>query len=150
MTIYKGTGSMFDAGADGLVNAVNCVGVMGGGLAKVFADKWPRMNADYITYCNEGLLTPGNIHSYFSNLESQEVILNFPTKDDYRDPSELEYIEKGMPSLMNVAITLGLTKVAIPALGCGLGGLDWKDVYPIIERYIEMVPGIDWIVYDPK
>jgi len=150
MTYIEGQGSMFDAPVQALVNTVNCVGVMGGGLAKIFATKFPLMELDYISYCQEGLLTPGIMHSYYSNIGSQQWIINFPTKDDWRNPSQLEYVEVGMQDLVSFVARHGIESIAIPALGCGLGGLDWDDVKPVILKYIKFLTYVDWFVYDPK
>lgn len=150
MTITFRTDSLFDSGASAIVNAVNCVGVMGGGLAKVFADKYPLMELDYIEYCTLGLLRPGMLHTYQPNLTKDPDIINFPTKDHFKNPSKLEYIDSGMERLSVLAITRNYMSVAIPALGCGLGGLDWSDVKPIIERHASLSPETLWMVYPPQ
>lgn len=148
--IVKGSGSIFESHAEGLVNAVNCVGDMGAGLAKVFAEKYPLMHLDYKNCCRDGLLRPGRIHTYYSNLQACPIILNFPTKDDWRDPSKLKYIESGMQELLYVVNDFNLQTVAIPALGCGLGGLEWSDVSYIIEKYVNALQNVTWIIFDPN
>lgn len=147
--IVKFGGSIFDSGAEGIVNAVNCVGAMGAGLAKAFADRYPLMNEDYMSHCSRGWLRPGKIHTYYVN-ESKQFVLNFPTKDRWKDPSQLKYIEDGMEALVDVVLNLRLTWVAIPALGCGLGGLNWNEVEPIITKHLEDLPKVNWIIFDPQ
>jgi O-acetyl-ADP-ribose deacetylase (regulator of RNase III) len=151
--------SIFDSHADAIVNAVNCVGVMGAGLAKAFADRYPRMEADYIYYCNEGLLRPGTLHTYYSNLEDEPVIVNFPTKDDWKNPSELLFIDSGMEALTQLVRKFKLKSVAIPALGCGLGGLEWIDVHEIICHWVRIAEAewsyedfnsVNWMLYPPQ
>lgn len=146
-------GSIFDCGATAIVNAVNCVGVMGAGLAKAFADKFPLMDLDYIEQCKLGLLEPGKVHTYYSNLDPDApLIINFPTKDDWRNPSQLDYIEFGMEALVDLVRRFRIGSIGIPALGCGLGGLNWDDVRSIIERHASnyVVDWVNWIIFPPQ
>lgn len=143
-------GSIFECGATAIVNPVNCVGVMGGGLAKAFADKFPAMEEDYIAYCAEGLLRPGMVHSYFSNLEEVPIVLNLPTKDDWREPSEYEYVANGLVALCAFLNRFNIDSVGVPALGCGLGGLEWSAVEVLIHRAETLTVSTNWIVFPPK
>lgn len=111
------------------MNPVNCVGVMGAGLARQFRDKYPKNYVAYSIACANKECTIGTV---FPFKENGKLIVNFPTKNDWRFPSRIEYIEKGLPSLLAVLAYNNIKSVAIPQLGCGLGGLNWKDVKPLI------------------
>lgn len=147
--ITKGEGSIFDSNAEAIVNAVNCVGHMGGGLAKAFKDRFPHMNEQYEVKCKLGLLRPGLVDLYVVD-STPKYIINFPTKDDWRKPSLIEYIYQGRGELMWTVRKWKINSVAIPALGCGLGGLDWKDVKPLLEEMDKVYPEVNWIIYDPQ
>lgn len=150
MTVVFSTDSIFDSGATAIVNAVNCVGVMGGGLALAFKQRYPIMDLDYQEYCDRNMLRPGKLHTYQPSLTNDPWIVNFPTKDHFKDPSELEYIESGMQQLAVMAVVRNWHSVAVPALGCGLGGLKWDDVLPIIEKHVSFAPDTLWLVYPPQ
>ncbi len=130
MTIHP---DIFRSDADAIVNTVNCVGVMGGGLAAQFRQRYPYMNDAYQRLCARGEMKIGRMWSYHDGHEGRWLI-NFPTKDDWRNPSELSYITLGLKDLRRVIADLGLKSIAIPPLGCGLGGLDWADVEPMIRH----------------
>jgi len=147
--ITVGKGSIFDSGADAIVNAVNCVGVMGAGLAKVFKEKYPHMNEQYEVKCRLGLLRPGILDIYVID-STPKYIINFPTKDHWKNPSEINYIHSGIAELLFISWKWKLNSVAIPALGCGLGGLDWKDVKPSLMNMDKVCPNVNWIIYDPQ
>ena len=132
-------GDIFQAKVDLLVNPVNCEGVAGKGLAKQFKERFPRNFKNYRTLCLEGKIRPG--HPYlFYDPKNPPLILNFPTKDKWRNPSKLEYIEEGLKSLRTIIQHLKIKSVALPALGCGLGGLNWEDVFPLIQKYLGDLP----------
>lgn len=122
-------GDLLKSNAEALVNAVNCVGVMGKGIALQFKKQYPKMFNSYRSICYNKKLTPGHLH-YFK--EKDKFIINFPTKDDWRNPSKIEYIENGLVSLVKLIKKLNLKSIAIPMLGCGNGGLDWKEVNTLI------------------
>jgi len=147
--LTKGVGSIFDSDAEAIVNAVNCVGVMGAGLAKAFKDKYPHMDEQYGVKCKLGLLRPGLLDIYVVD-SSPKYIINFPTKDDWRSPSLMEYIYDGVSALHYEIWRWKIKSVAIPALGCGLGGLDWKDVRPVLTDLDKIWPDVEWIIYDPQ
>lgn len=138
--------SIFNSPAQILVNPVNCVGVMGRGLAKDFAIRYPEMLASYIKRCTEGF-KPGELHLW--KMESEDrYIVNFPTKDHWRNPSRIEYIVKGLEGLHEICKMLDVRSIAIPALGCGLGQLDWVLVKSLILSEFEG-SGIELDLYDP-
>jgi O-acetyl-ADP-ribose deacetylase (regulator of RNase III) len=124
-------GNIFDSGCMALVNPVNCQGVMGKGLAKEFKKRFPHNFKVYKIGCSSGYVRTGKV---FPCSDNQQIIINFPTKDDWRKPSEYEYIEKGLKDLVETLKDLPfITSIAIPPLGCGLGGLDWDKVLALIE-----------------
>ena len=143
-------GSIFESGATALVNPVNCVGTMGGGLAKAFALKYPAMEDDYMAYCFKGLLRPGMVHAYYSNLEDAPIVLNLPTQDDWRNPSEYGYVSNGLIALCTFLNRFGIDSVGVPALGCGLGGLEWSQIELLIHRAASLTPNTNWIVFPPQ
>lgn len=131
-------GNIFDSPCPILVNPVNCVGVMGAGLAKEFKDRYPGMFSIYKTYCKNNLLNPGKIAIVVADLESDKRILLFPTKQHWQDQSKLEWIEDGLQELaMQIYSGIITDPIAMPKIGCGLGGLDWdSQVKPLIEKYL--------------
>ena len=141
------TGNIFDSDAQALVNPVNCVGVMGAGLALQFKKRYPENFHDYRKACLNGDVTPGR--SFLHLTLPTKYIVNFPTKREWRDPSRLEDIESGLRDLREVITTLGLTSIAIPPLGAGLGGLNWKDVKPLIESNLKNLKHVAITVYEP-
>jgi O-acetyl-ADP-ribose deacetylase (regulator of RNase III) len=149
MKLTYSKGSIFDSGATAIVNPVNCIGIMGGGLALAFAKRYPLMHLDYMEWCAKGLLRPGMVHSYYSNLEEEPIILNLPTKDDLK-PSKLEYVHDGLIALAAYLNRFNVDSVAVPALGCGLGGLNWEPVDAKINMASKLTPNTNWIVFPPQ
>ena len=142
MQIYSITNvSIFDLDADVLVNPVNLMGVMGKGLALQFKEKFPENFIMYKEWCVDS----PEIGSIFIWRENNKYIINFPTKIHWKDPSKLEYIEESTVTLtdwiINVDKDFEVKKIAIPKVGCGLGGLDWNIVKPkiieILNRYLK-------------
>ena len=133
MIIYK-QGSLFDSSADVYVNCVNCVGVMGKGIALEFKGKYPEMFYWYKERCLNGDIVKGRLTSY---RENGKVIVLFPTKNHWRDKSYLIDIRYGLEDFVDWAQTYNFKSAAFPKLGCGLGGLDWQEVQPLMEKYLE-------------
>lgn len=128
--------SIFDSEADAIVNPVNTEGVMGGGLAKQFRDKYPWMDVEYRRLCETGKMKIGSLFVYVSKSDSKTII-NFPTKEQWRNNSKLKYIESGLKEFVNIYKDLEIHSVAFPKLGCGLGWLDWlTEVKPLMEKYL--------------
>lgn len=121
-------GNIFDSDAEALVNAVNTVGVMGAGIALEFKKRFPQNFDTYKGVCNKNALSIGDILIF----KEGKTIINFPTKAHWRDNSEYSYIQSGLKTLKTKLIELEIGSVAIPALGCGLGGLDWAIVKKMI------------------
>jgi O-acetyl-ADP-ribose deacetylase (regulator of RNase III) len=127
-------GDIFDAPPEAWITIpVNTVGVLGKGLAKQFAERYPDEADAYRDECRAGRLPVGTV---MWCLAHDRIILWFPTKQHWRDPSRLEWIEAGLVSLASFIREDPIEAIAIPMLGCGLGGLDWADVRPLIERYL--------------
>jgi O-acetyl-ADP-ribose deacetylase (regulator of RNase III) len=149
--------SMFDVGADILINATNCDGIMGAGIALEFNRRFPKMFIDYVKVCERGCV-PGVLHTF---IENDTIIINFPTKYKVVNPSELIYVVRGLASLVNTLVGLRpflrndkgkRFQVAIPALGCGLGGLKWENIKPLIENVTRhpLLSDFDFLVFEPK
>lgn len=132
--IYERIGNILKANAQALVNPVNCVGVAGKGLALQFRRAWPNNYHAYMSDCRSGLMKIGRVHLFpTGRLGNPKWIINFPTKDDWRDKSKLIYIEAGLDALVPQLIINRIERIAIPPLGCGLGGLKWEDVEKLIR-----------------
>lgn len=121
-------GNIFDSPCQTITNPVNCAGIMGAGLALQFRHRFPEMHADYVTRCQSGEVRLGC--PYLFKRSELPWILNFPTKQFPRDKSDFLYIIKGMDFVLEHYREWGITSLAIPALGCGLGGLDLLHVGP--------------------
>lgn len=125
------TGDLFASEAQTLVNAVNCVGVMGKGIALAFKRRFPEMFADYVARCQQGAVRLGDPYLYRG--ASLPWILNFPTKRHWRSPSRLEDIVAGLAYLEARYSDWGITSLALPALDCGAGQLSWDVVGPVLS-----------------
>jgi O-acetyl-ADP-ribose deacetylase (regulator of RNase III) len=141
-------GDIFNTDCECIVNPVNCVGVMGKGLALEFKKRFPQYYTVYKKLCRDGQVIPGRPMKHsFPNYEKD--ILSFPTKDHYKDPSKLEYIAKGLQMFADNYYQLGIKSIAFPALGCGCGGLNFDDVYRLMKLYLEPLP-IECEIYFPR
>lgn len=138
-------GNLFASKAQTLVNTVNCVGIMGKGVALAFKKRFPKMYRDYRLQCEAGKIRPGVLTIY---KDTKPWVINFPTKLHWKSPSKLEYIDLGLRRFVNQYKEWGVISVAMPALGCGHGGLDWTQVKPLIEKYLGNLE-IDIEVYEP-
>jgi O-acetyl-ADP-ribose deacetylase (regulator of RNase III) len=139
------SGNLFDSKAQALVNTVNCVGVMGKGVALVFRERFPEMFEDYRQQCERLEVRPGVLTIY---KDTKPWVITFPTKRHWRGNSRIQDIEAGLATLVERTREWDLRSLALPALGCGNGGLDWADVRPLIERYLTDLD-IDIEVYEP-
>jgi O-acetyl-ADP-ribose deacetylase (regulator of RNase III) len=129
--------SIFESSAQTLVNAVNCVGVMGRGVALAFKQRYPDMFKAYKHICDQQQLRPGELWLWRG---PERWVLNFPTKDHWRNSSRLEWIESGLSRFAADYDSLGIQEISFPRLGCGAGGLDWDHVRPIMERHLSSLP----------
>ena len=143
-------GNLFHANVDALVNTVNTVGVMGKGIALQFKRTYPDNFKGYARACKAGEVVIGKMFTFDrGELTTPRFIINFPTKQHWRSPSRLEYIESGLLDLTHEVERLGVTSVAMPALGCSNGGLTWMEVKPrIIDAFNDM-PDVRVLLYEP-
>jgi O-acetyl-ADP-ribose deacetylase (regulator of RNase III) len=139
-------GDLFTSGANTLVNPVNCVGVMGAGLAAEFRRRFPDLDADYRRRCAAGQVRLGQPYLYRTAAGVQ--VINFPTKGHWRAPSRLADLDQGLAYLAAHATGWQLGSLAVPALGAGLGGLSWEQVGPLLYRHLRGL-GIPVVVYAP-
>jgi len=125
-------GNMFESKAQTLVNTVNCVGIMGKGIAQEFKKRYPEMFKDYKSRCDRGAVQLG--HPYIFKTLYDKAIINFPTKQHWRAMSRLDDIRKGLDVFVEKYKQWGIKSVAFPPLGCGNGGLEWEVVGPVIYQ----------------
>lgn len=143
------TGNLLAADAEALVNTVNTKGVMGKGVALQFKRAFPDNYKAYQAACATGRVQLGRMLVFDSGrMERPRYIINFPTKDHWRSRSRLADIDAGLEDLRRVLTELEIDSVAVPPLGCGLGGLRWTDVRPRIERALGALP-LRVLVYEP-
>lgn len=136
MLIYRRT-SLLESSAQTLVNTVNCVGVMGKGLAQAFKDREPQMFQAYKRICDQQQLEPGKLWLWRG---SPNWVLNFPTKRHWRHPSQIEWIEAGLEKFVLAYQSQGIAEISFPKLGCGNGNLEWDEVRPMMEHYLGNLP----------
>ena len=127
------TGDIFKSQAQAITNTVNLRGVMGKGLALKFKDTFPGLFESYVTDVVEKKIAIG-VPTIWKGKE--RWVINFPTKDDWRKPSTYEYIEAGLRGLRTKLDEWAVLSLALPALGCGLGNLDWNVVRPMIVKHL--------------
>ena len=143
-------GNLLEANTKALVNTVNTVGVMGKGIALQFKEAFPENNKIYVKACKDKKLVTGKLllHSEYNAELGYKLIINFPTKEDWRKNSEYSYIESGLKELRKVIQINQIESIAIPSLGCGNGGLNWNKVKQLI---IDILGDLDCqiIVYEP-
>ena len=157
MLEYIEHGNILESPSEALVCPVNCVGIMGAGLAKQFREAYPQYYSEYAAACNRGRMSLGNVLVYSTNTHipkdlshdakifrkdlplSPSYILSFPTKNHWKEKSSLQHIEHGLYTLQEEILFWEIHSIAIPAIGCGLGGLPWNQVYPLIERTIKRI-----------
>lgn len=138
------------ADVDAIVNAVNCVGVMGKGIALQFKIRWPENFRAYAAACEAGDVRPGRMFVFdCGDAARPRYIINFPTKDHWRGASNREFIRDGLVDLVAQIRRLGIRAVAIPALGCGNGGLEWAEVRPMIEASLAPLVDVDVRLFEP-
>lgn len=144
-------GDILEQQVDALVNTVNCVGVMGRGVALQFKQAFPENFKRYAVACKRGEVVPGRMFIVPNdNMFGAKWIVNFPTKLDWRYRSSYKYIESGLDALVRDIRRLGIASIALPPLGCGLGGLDWRKVKCLIESKMGALDGVEVIVFEPN
>lgn len=149
MIEYK-TGDIFTEDVDAIVNSVNCVGVMGRGIALQFKNMYPDNFKAYAAACERGEVKPGRMFVFETNqLTRPSYIVNFPTKRHWRGKSRIADIESGLVALSHEIVELGIKSIAIPPLGSDLGGLKWSDVRLLIEEALRSHTDLQVIVFEP-
>ena len=144
-------GDILHSDAQALVNTVNCVGIMGRGIALQFKKAFPENFKFYERACERGEVRLGAMLVYDTGrLTGPRYIINFPTKQDWRSKSRLEDIETGLQALIRTVRELDIKTIAIPPLGCGLGGLSWSAVRGRIEGAFEAVPDVTVTLFEPR
>lgn len=131
------SGDIFKDKSKALVNPVNCKGVMGAGLAKAFKDKYPEMFEEYRIECKKWNVQIGKGHIWKHKRGRPDWILNAPTKDHWRGKSKIEYVESALDWIVEMIEEHEIESISIPALGCGLGGLNYEKVRPIMIEKLE-------------
>lgn len=144
-------GDILNEHTEAIVNTVNCVGIMGRGIAAQFKKVYPQNFKLYATACKREEVQPGRMFVVtVSQLTNPKYIINFPTKRHWKGKSRIEDIVLGLESLANEVVALELKSIAIPPLGCGLGGLDWSEVKPLIQKFAENLPDVECIIFEPS
>lgn len=150
MITYK-AGDIFKEEADAIVNTVNCVGVMGRGIALQFKKQFPENFKVYATACKQKEVVPGKMFIHETgSLIGPKYVINFPTKRHWRGASRMEDIESGLRDLARVIAQLHIQSIALPPLGCGLGGLEWNEVRVHIENELAPLTDVNVVVFEPK
>ena len=148
--ITLATGDILKADTDALVNTVNCVGVMGRGIALQFKKAYPANFKAYEAACRREEVQPGRMFVFDTGkLTSPRYIINFPTKRHWRGKTRLEDIDAGLDALVSEIRRLGIRSIAIPPLGCGLGGRRWSEVRPRIENALKALPNVRALMFEP-
>ena len=150
MIEYK-VGNILTEDAEAIINTVNCVGVMGRGIALQFKKAFPENFTAYASACKREEVQPGHMFVYdMGGLTHPRYIVNFPTKRHWRGKSRMADIESGLSALVSEIRDRGIQSIAIPPLGSGLGGLEWSEVRTRIEQAMAGLEGVRVIVFEPK
>lgn len=143
-------GNLLEADVEAVVNTVNTVGVMGKGIALMFKERFPANYKAYRAACKAGEVEVGRMFvTTPDELSGPRWIINFPTKQDWRNPTKLEWVEDGLKALREFIEENQVRSIALPPLGCGNGGLDWPVVRKMIDTALEDLPETRVVVYEP-
>jgi O-acetyl-ADP-ribose deacetylase (regulator of RNase III) len=143
-------GDLLKADVEALVNTVNCVGVMGKGIALQFKQAFPENFVEYEKACKNDQIRLGRVHVFpTGRLLNPKYIINFPTKGHWRAKSRLSDIKSGLDSLVDVISRLNIRSIALPPLGCGYGGLSWSEVEPLIEEKMGALQDVTVLLFGP-
>ncbi|OFX14080.1 MAG: Appr-1-p processing protein [Armatimonadetes bacterium RBG_16_58_9] len=143
-------GNLLEADADALVNTVNTVGIMGKGVALQFRQAFPENYKAYRKTVDAGEVVTGRMFVFRTHLLHPRYIINFPTKRHWRGRSRVEDIEAGLADLVRVVRKEGIQSLALPPLGCGSGGLEWRVVRPLIESALAEMPDVRVLLFEPS
>ncbi len=148
--IKESSGNLLRADAEALVNTVNTEGVMGKGIALQFKKAYPAMYEAYRRAAKAGEIRLGQMNVWETGqMTGPQYVINFPTKGHWKSHSKLTDIEAGLADLIEVIRKLGIESIAVPPLGCGNGGLDWRDVEPKIAEAFKQVPDVEVLLFSP-
>lgn len=151
MTVQLKSGDLLKEKSDAIVNTVNCVGVMGKGIALQFKQRWPKNFREYQVASKRKEVKPGKMFIYdLGEWERPRYIINFPTKVHWRESSKLDYVEVGLRDLVKQVERLGIKSISLPPLGCGNGGLNWDDVKRLFFAAFRDQPGVSVNLFEPK
>ena len=142
-------GNIFDSGCEALVNPVNCVGVMGKGLALQFRHRFPANFQAYRDACARHAVRPGRCLVFDTGAKPTRSIVNFPTKRHWRDRSRIDDIADGLDDLVRILHRRTSLSVAVPPLGCGLGGLPWPRVRSLLLDRLAPCERVSIVVHEP-
>lgn len=144
------TGNLLEDKSEALVNTVNTVGVMGKGIALAFKKKYPDNMKEYVKACKEGKVVTGKMFITRASAEQDNKwIVNFPTKQHWSGRSQMEWVDDGLVELKRFIVENNIKSIAIPALGAGLGGLNWFEVKSKIVNALSDLTEVDMVVYEP-
>jgi O-acetyl-ADP-ribose deacetylase (regulator of RNase III) len=151
--IEEHRGNLFETDSQTIVNTVNCVGVMGRGIALEYKYRYPEMYADYKRKCSNQFFKPGKLDIWREPEPDGRWILNFPTKVDWKHPSKIEYLKLGLEKFAEIYKDEGITSIAFPPLGATSGGLDWEyEVSPVMYEYLAPLENLDIeiVLFNPE
>jgi len=149
MIEYK-KGDILHEDAEALVNTVNCVGIMGRGIALQFKNAFPENFKSYVAACERNEVQPGQMLVFKTGrLTNPKYIINFPTKRHWRGKSRIEDIDAGLVALANEIRSRNIHSIVIPPLGSGLGGLEWSNVRPRIEKSLRGLDNVRVVNFEP-
>ena len=144
-------GNLLEADADAMVNTVNCVGIMGKGIALQFKQAFPDNYKSYAKACARQEVELGRMFVFLTGkISTPSFIINFPTKNHWKGKSKLSDIKSGLVDLIDVVRRNRIKSIALPPLGCGNGGLDWSSVFPLIEAAFATVPEVSLLLFAPQ
>ncbi|TAL18337.1 Appr-1-p processing protein [bacterium] len=144
------SGNLLGAEAEAVVNTVNCVGIMGKGIALQFKQTYPENFTAYERACKAQKVVPGKMFVFSTGrLVNPKYIINFPTKRHWKGKSKIEDIKRGLVALVEEVKTRSIRSIAIPPLGCGLGGLEWSEVKPLIENAFSNLDEVQVLLFAP-
>ena len=144
ISLLNSNTNIFNLDVEAIVNPVNCCGIMGAGLALAFKKNYPENYKAYRKECLSGNLIMGRVFGYRNSVSTNpKYIINLPTKKHWSDSSTLDNIEQGVLALRNFISNNNIKSVAIPAIGCGLGGLNWQDVKIVLYNKLADIENVD-------
>jgi O-acetyl-ADP-ribose deacetylase (regulator of RNase III) len=143
-------GNLLEAKAEALVNTVNCVGIMGKGIALQFKQAFPENFKAYAQACRKGEVRPGKMFVFETGrIYNPRYLINFPTKRHWKGKAKIQDVRAGLQALVQEIKRLGIKSIAVPPLGCGNGGLEWSAIRPLIEQALSEVPEVKVTLFEP-